>query len=278
MENNSSPSVTPAPHASFPLLLPALAVSSLLAVGAFVYFQFFSPALQQEEEVVADEVSDDSADPVYAADYNEGYSAGYADGRSVNGKYFDSYQEPATLERKQGYFEGYLAGYLRGCEEGGFDCSDVVQAGEDYSSGYDAGYRDGVGELSEVFDSYVRPETEQGRRAYLPGYFDGFFDGCRDGEFDCSAVEMQRAVYDEGYGVGYADGVAETSDFLDTYVEPTNPDVIEMYNEGYFDGFLDGCNDGDFDCSHVVDYRAQLQLAPLEDVQEDVVPPAPQLN
>lgn len=272
MENSSSSSGAPQPSLSTPgssrqLIIPFLAGLALMALGVFVYFQFVSSPKEvaQEEVVVAgvdervNEDADEAVDPVYQADYDEGYSAGYVDGRSEYGEFYDSYDEPATLERQDGYFEGYYAGFLRGCEEGDFDCSEIENFRLDYESGYDAGYADGYGETSEFFDSYVEPIDENRQQSYLDGYFDGFLTGCEDGDFDCSEVQAHRDVYDEAYDIGYGDGYSETGEFLDFYVAPTEESFVSTYTEGYFDGFLSGCEDGDFDCSDVAAYRDELE-------------------
>jgi len=268
---NSSPSGTPqsplsTPGTSRQLIIPFLAGLALMAVGVFVYFQLFSSpklievqdtVLQGADERVSEDVGD-AVDPVYQADYDEGYSAGYVDGRSEYGEFYDSYDEPATLERKDGYFEGYYAGFLRGCEEGDFDCSEIENFRLNYQSGYDAGYIDGYGETGEFFDSYIAPADEASQRFYFSAYFDGFLMGCEDGNFDCSEVEAHRAVYDGAYDAGYIDGYGETSEFLDSYIEPTYEAFITTYTEGYFDGFLDACRDAEFDCSDVAAYRDEL--------------------
>ncbi|NBX49264.1 hypothetical protein EBT25_04830 [bacterium] len=148
------------------VLLPVLAGIALLAVGVFVYFQFFSQdpksAFHEEPSGEVQESADEASekDAVYQADYDEGYSAGYADGRLVNGEFYDSYDEPATLERQDGYFEGYFAGFLRGCEEGDFDCSAIENYRIDYDAAYDAGYLDGYEEFRAFFDSYSEPLEE----------------------------------------------------------------------------------------------------------------------
>lgn len=260
--SSPSPLSTPQPAARF--LLPFLAGVAFVSVGVFVYFQFFSsPSLQTAGQDVSDVddvvvAENGEVDPVYQADYDEGYSAGYADGRSVNGQFYDSYDEPATLERQVGYFDGYYDGFLRGCEEGNFDCSEIEYYRVDYESGYDAGYNDGYGETSEFFDSYVKPVEQRRQRSYLNGYFDGFFAGCDDGNFDCSEVQQYRDIYEGAYDAGYVDGAGEESAFLDLYAAPVDDAFVGVYNEGYFDGFLDGCDDEGFDCSDVSVYREEL--------------------
>lgn len=272
MKNSSSSSGAPqsslsTPGSSRQLIIPFLAGLALVALGVFVYFQFFpSSSVDEAQNVVAqdvDERAQEGADSVinlaYQADYDEGYSAGYIDGRSESGEFYDSYHEPAMLERQGGYFEGYYAGFLRGCEEGDFDCSEIENFRLDYESGYDAGYADGYGETSEFFDSYIEPIDESRQQSYLDGYFDGFLIGCEDGNFDCSEVQAHLNVYDEAYVLGYVDGYSETGAFLDSYVEPSEEAFVSTYTEAYFDGFLSGCDDGDFDCSDVAAYRDELE-------------------
>lgn len=73
----------------------------------------------------------DSASPediILQADYHEGYKAGYVDGRAAEGELGDSYVGVATQERAGAYDVGYLAGFVDGCNEGGFDCTEVEQA------------------------------------------------------------------------------------------------------------------------------------------------------
>ncbi len=279
-----SPSAQPLSALSSPasnqrFLLPFLAGLAFMAASVFVYFHFFPFApLVSSEDFLSGEVSvtqqdgnEELHDPVYQADYDEGYSAGYVDGRSVHGAFYDSYDEPASLERQAGYFDGYFAGFLRGCEEGRFDCSEIEHYRVDYTSGYHAGYEDGFGETSEFFDSYTEFLDPARQRSYLTGYFDGFLTGCDDAAFDCSEVAAYRTVYDEAYDLGYQDGSAQDQDFLDSYIEPQDDAFLGPYNEGYFDGFLAGCDEGGFDCDDISRYRAELEVQGDAGFREDDV-------
>lgn len=68
-----------------------------------------------------------------------------------------------------------------------------------------------------------------------------------------------QADYDEGYSAGYFDGYSEDGGFFDSYEEPDALDRQNSYFEGYYSGFLRGCEEGDFDCSEIENYRVDYE-------------------
>lgn len=105
-----------------------------IIVAVFLGYLIFQAFMSYpEEEITAEDI-------LYAADYQEGYKAGYADGRAYYGEIGDNYLPPATKERKLVYTQGYLEGFFIGCDEGGFDCSEIEDTiNEFYSAGGNKG-------------------------------------------------------------------------------------------------------------------------------------------
>lgn len=86
-----------------------------------------SPSSEESTPAITDQDNPNinQSDTTAEADYQEGYKTGFRDGQVSSAKFGENYLSPATKEREASYAEGYKTGFLEGCEEGGFDCSEI---------------------------------------------------------------------------------------------------------------------------------------------------------